>query len=75
MAKCIPPHPGTGCPSYSIVPRSPSTLTVVPGLSRSSGISGRSIIGMLPMIAPVAMMGSASVFTIAAGAWPLRLRA
>ena len=38
------------------------------------GISIRSIIGIPPMIAPVAMIGSASVLIIAAGACPFRSR-
>jgi hypothetical protein len=65
---CQTGHDSGRKPSYTISPVSPSTVTGVPFFSRSSGIPIRSIIGIPPMIAPVAMIASASVLMIAAGA-------
>ena len=56
-------------------PESPSTVTRTESFSRVRGTLIRSIMGIWPMIAPVAMIASASVLMIAAGACPFRLRA
>ena len=56
--------------SYETSPVSPFTVTLVPGGRRENSDGRRSIMGIPAMIAPTAMIGSASVLMIAAGARP-----
>ena len=56
-------------------PVSPFTVTLVPGGRWENSGGRRSIMGISAMIAPTAIIGSASVLMIAAGARPFCLNA